>query len=153
MSFLKKLLGGGEKEPPPEVAVVNVSGTDVGNLEDVVKQALEMQQHYAGQVQQDQSQMSVSELMNLATQNMEQLTGQKAEPRTAFVKRTPCHNCGGAKTLAPKTAYVYCDFCGSLTDYDFQKACENPQASMPGPAYEALVRETNGDAALARETK
>src|SRR5205823_4674440 len=38
-------------------------------------------------------------------------------------------------------------------DYDFQKACENPQASMPGPAYEALVRETNSDAALARETK
>jgi hypothetical protein len=91
--------------------------------------------------------------MAQATANMEILTGQKSEPKTAFVKKTTCHNCGGAKTLAPKTAYVYCDFCGSLTDYDFQKACENPQSNMPGPAYEQLVRETNEDAQLARQTK
>jgi NADH pyrophosphatase NudC (nudix superfamily) len=153
MSFLKKLFGGDKEQQQPKVTVVNVSGREVGDLGDVVKQALDLQKHYQGQTQMDHSQMSTSELMNLATQNMEHLTGQKAEVRTAFVKKTTCHNCGGAKTLAPKTAYVYCDFCGSLTDYDFQKACDNPQSNMPGPAYEALVRDTNADAALARQTK
>lgn len=152
MSFLKKLLGG-DKEPKVKVTITNISGQEVGNLGDVVKQALDMQEHFKGQTQLDYSQMSSGDMMNLATQNMEYLTGQKAEERTAFVKKTTCHNCGGAKTLAPKTAYVYCDFCGSLTDYDFQKACDNPQANMPGPAYEALIHETNADAALARQTK
>jgi len=141
MSFLKKLLGGGEDKDK------------TGGLADVIKQATDLQNQFKDQVGQDYSQMSSGELMNLASGNMEMLTGQKAEPKTAFVKKTTCHNCGGAKTLAPKTAYVYCDFCGSLTDYDFQKACENPQSNMPGPAYEELVRQTNEDAALARQTK
>src|SRR5688572_5286757 len=154
MSFLKKLFGGGDNNPQqPSVTVTNVSGRDLGDLGDVVKQALDLQKQFSGQVNQDVQNMSTSELMAMATGNMETLTGQTAEPRTQFVKKTTCHNCGGAKTLAPKTAYVYCDFCGSLTDYDFQKACENPQSSMPGPAYEELVRQTNADAQLARETK
>jgi NADH pyrophosphatase NudC (nudix superfamily) len=149
MDFIKKLLGGGKQ---PDVTVVNVSGQET-NLADVIKQAQQLQQQFAGQAGQDASTMDVNQLMAQATGNMEMLTGQAAEPRTQFVKKTTCHNCGGAKTLAPKTAYVYCDFCGSLTDYDFQKACENPQSAMPGPAYEALIRETNADAALARQTK
>jgi len=153
MSFLKKLFGGGNENPQPNVTITNVSGRDLGNLDDIVKQALDMQKQFSGQANQDVQNMSTSELMAMATGNMETLTGQTAEPRTQFVKKTTCHNCGGAKTLAPKTAYVYCDFCGSLTDYDFQKACENPQSNMPGPAYEALVRETNNDATLARQTK
>lgn len=155
MSFLKKLFGGGD-DAKPKVTITQVNvrgGQDLGNLADVVKQALDLQQQFKGQTQQDVQNMSTSELMAMASGNMETLTGQKAEPRTAFVKKTTCHNCGGAKTLAPKTAYVYCDFCGSLTDYDFQKACENPQSAMPGPAYEALVRDTNADAQLARQTK
>lgn len=143
MSFLKKLFGGGDDQGQEKQ----------GGLGDIIKQAKEMQQQFQGQTQVDYSTMSSGELMNVASGNMEMLTGQKAEPKTAFVKKTTCHNCGGAKTLAPKTAYVYCDFCGSLTDYDFQKACENPQSAMPGPAYEELVRQTNEDAALARQTK
>jgi Zn finger protein HypA/HybF involved in hydrogenase expression len=153
MSFLKKLLGGNDDDKKPKVTITNISGQNLGNLDEVVKQALDMQSHFQGQTQQDYSQMSSGDMMNLATQNMEYLTGQKAEARTAFVKKTTCHTCGGAKTLAPKTAYVYCDFCGSLTDYDFQKACDNAASNMPGPAYEALVRDTNADAALARQTK
>lgn len=143
MSFLKKLFGGGEEQGQEKQ----------GGLGDIIKQAKEMQQQFQGQTQVDYSQMSSGELMNVASGNMEMLTGQTSEPKAAFVKKTTCHNCGGAKTLAPKTAYVYCDFCGSLTDYDFQKACENPQSNMPGPAYEELVRQTNNDAALARQTK
>ncbi|MBC8066653.1 MAG: hypothetical protein H7Y17_17620 [Chlorobia bacterium] len=143
MSFLKKLFGGGDDQGQQKQ----------GGLGDIIKQAKEMQQQFQGQTQVDYSTMSSGELMNIASGNMETLTGQKSEPKTAFVKKTTCHNCGGAKTLAPKTAYVYCDFCGSLTDYDFQKACENPQSAMPGPAYEELVRQTNADGALARQTK
>lgn len=140
MSFLKKLFGGGDGDEKP------------GGLGDVIKQAKALQEQFASQVNQPQT-TDVSQLMAQATANMEALTGQKSEPRAQFVKKTNCHNCGGAKTLAPKTAYVYCDFCGSLTDYDFQKACENPQAALPGPAYEQLIRETNADAQLARQTK
>ena len=153
MSFLKKLLGGADNQQPQVTIHTTKSPEDLGSLADVVKQALDLQSQFKGQVGQDYSQMSSGELMNLAAGNMEKLTGQTSEPKTAFVKKTTCHNCGGAKTLAPKTAYVYCDFCGSLTDYDFQKACENPQSAMPGPAYEELIRQTNADAQLARQTK
>lgn len=143
MSIFKKLFGGGDDKEQEKG----------GGLADIIKQAKDLQNQFAGQTQLDYQSMSSSELMNVASGNMEALTGQKSEPKTQFVKKTTCHNCGGAKTLAPKTAYVYCDFCGSLTDYDFQKACENPQSAMPGPAYEALIRETNADAQLARQTK
>lgn len=139
---MKKLFGGGDES--------NKEGQGLG---DIIKQAKALQEQFAAQAQMDASKMSTSELMAQATANMEALTGQKSELRAQFVKKTNCHNCGGAKTLAPKTAYVYCDFCGSLTDYDFQKACESPQSMMPGPAYEQLIRETNADAQLARQTK
>ncbi|MBX3096635.1 MAG: hypothetical protein KF812_07215 [Fimbriimonadaceae bacterium] len=127
------------------------SESQTGSLGDVIKQAQEMQKQFAQQTQTDWSQATTSEVMAQATANMEALTGETAAPRTSFVKKTTCHTCGAAKTLAPKTAYVYCDFCGSLTDYDFQKACEMPM-QMPGPAYEALIHETNADAQLARQT-
>ncbi|MBL8065151.1 MAG: hypothetical protein JNM34_04745 [Chthonomonadaceae bacterium] len=132
MSFLKRLFG---------TPKITIQGMDIGEL---------MQQAQQGQQAQT---TDIGQLMAQATANMEALTGQKAEPRAQLVKKTNCHTCGAAKTLAPKTAYVYCDFCGSLTDYDFQKACENPQSAMPGPAYEQLIHETNADAQLARRTR
>jgi DNA-directed RNA polymerase subunit RPC12/RpoP len=52
-------------------------------------------------------------------------------------KRTVCPTCGASKSRPSITAYVYCDFCGSLADFDFQKACDTP-AEKPGPAYENL---------------
>jgi LSD1 subclass zinc finger protein len=60
--------------------------------------------------------------------------GGKAKTR---FKRSVCPSCGGHKTRPSLTAYVYCDFCGALADFDFQKACEKP-AERPGPAYENL---------------
>jgi DNA-directed RNA polymerase subunit RPC12/RpoP len=30
-----------------------------------------------------------------------------------------CFGCGAPKRIAPRTAYVHCDFCGTLFDYDF----------------------------------
>lgn len=52
-------------------------------------------------------------------------------------KKSVCPSCGGHKTKPSPTAYVYCDFCGTLADYDFAKACESP-AKQPGPAYQNL---------------
>lgn len=66
-------------------------------------------------------------------------------------KRTVCPSCGAPKTRPSVTAYVYCDFCGALSDYDFAKACEKP-LERPGPAYEGLAAQLKPalDAALAR---
>jgi LSD1 subclass zinc finger protein len=52
-------------------------------------------------------------------------------------KKSVCSSCGGHKTKPSATAYVYCDFCGTLADYDFAKACESP-SKQPGPAYQQL---------------
>jgi len=70
-----------------------------------------------------------------------------AKPR---FKRTVCPSCGAPKARPSITAYVYCDYCGSLSDYDFAKACEKP-LERPGPVYEALVAKAKPDldAALA----
>lgn len=48
-----------------------------------------------------------------------------------------CPACGKPKTRPSQTAYVYCDACGALADYDFRKACERPM-QMPGPVYRGL---------------
>ena len=58
-------------------------------------------------------------------------------PETVYYLASRCPSCGAAKSRPSATAYVYCDFCGSLADYDFTKACEQPK-SMPGPVYEKL---------------
>jgi DNA-directed RNA polymerase subunit RPC12/RpoP len=60
-----------------------------------------------------------------------------SKPNTVYYLASRCPSCGAAKTRPSATAYVYCDFCGSLADYDFRKACEQPK-TMPGPVYEKL---------------
>jgi len=140
MGIFKKMFGK-KDEPQPQV-----QGLDLGA---VIEQAKAMQQEGIQMMQVQVQGGNVSDLMAQATQ----LTGAPGEPRTQFVKKTSCHNCGSAKTLAPKTAYVYCDFCGSLIDYDFQKACENPQSAMPGPAYEQMARSLQADIAAAKQSQ
>jgi predicted RNA-binding Zn-ribbon protein involved in translation (DUF1610 family) len=70
---------------------------------------------------------------------------EAARPR---FKRTICPSCGAPKTRPSLTAYVYCDYCGSLSDYDFSKACEKP-LSRPGPVYERLAAELAPEIATA----
>ena len=41
---------------------------------------------------------------------------------SGFVKRVNCRKCGAPKLLPSATAYLYCDFCGTLMDYDFRLA-------------------------------
>ncbi len=52
--------------------------------------------------------------------------------------RSTCPTCGAPRTRPSPTAYVYCDHCGELADYDFARACERP-LERPGPAYEAIA--------------
>jgi hypothetical protein len=54
------------------------------------------------------------------------------------LKHIVCRTCGGSKVVPPKTAFVYCDYCGTLCDWDFQIACRG--RVLPGPAYEALAQ-------------
>jgi hypothetical protein len=58
---------------------------------------------------------------------------------TDYVKRTDCPSCGAPKRLPSATAYLYCDYCGALADYDFRRACEDAASAMPGPAYVQLL--------------
>lgn len=55
-----------------------------------------------------------------------------------FARKVRCGACGAPKITTPRTAYVYCDYCGALMDWDFQIACQTAGSSAPGPAYEAL---------------
>jgi DNA-directed RNA polymerase subunit RPC12/RpoP len=41
-------------------------------------------------------------------------------PQSDFIRRCTCETCGGPKRLPSPTAYMYCDYCGSLADYDFR---------------------------------
>ena len=60
-----------------------------------------------------------------------------APPQPGFVKRCSCVVCGAPKKLPTVTAYVYCDYCASLIDYDLRRACEGD--TTPGPEYAATV--------------
>ncbi len=52
-----------------------------------------------------------------------------------YVKRVDCPSCGGAKKLASPSAYLYCDYCGTLADFDFMRACSDVSRTPPGPEY------------------
>lgn len=68
--------------------------------------------------------------------------------KTRF-KRSTCPTCGAPKMRPSATAYVYCDHCGELSDYDFAKACEKPM-ERPGPVYENLLAQVKGEMEHAR---
>ena len=57
------------------------------------------------------------------------------------IKRVSCRSCGAAKMRPPTTAYLYCDYCGALIDWDFKIACQAAASAKPGPEYERLNQE------------
>jgi DNA-directed RNA polymerase subunit RPC12/RpoP len=63
-----------------------------------------------------------------------------APPQPGFVKRCSCAVCGAPKQLPAVTAYVYCDYCAALVDFDLRRACEGD--TTPGPEYAATVNAT-----------
>jgi len=73
-----------------------------------------------------------------------------APPQPGYVKRCTCVVCGAPKKLPTVTAYVYCDYCASLADYDLRRACEGD--TRPGPEYAVTVNSTQAAAKAAVAT-
>jgi len=59
-----------------------------------------------------------------------------------LVRGRRCHACGALKATKPRTAYVYCDYCATLFDYDPRVAIEDPSALDPDMVDRALDRVT-----------
>jgi DNA-directed RNA polymerase subunit RPC12/RpoP len=56
-----------------------------------------------------------------------------------FIKRVSCSQCGAPKSLPSATAYIYCDFCGALMDYDFRIGNANTNAGLSNTVYHRLI--------------
>ena len=56
-----------------------------------------------------------------------------------FIKRVSCSQCGAPKSLPSATAYIYCDYCGSLMDYDFRIANANTNAGLTNTVFHRLI--------------
>jgi len=56
-----------------------------------------------------------------------------------FIKRTSCSQCGAPKSLPSKTAYLYCDYCGTLIDYDFCIANAGTNAGITNTVFHRLI--------------
>ncbi|MBI2892622.1 MAG: hypothetical protein HYY06_03660 [Deltaproteobacteria bacterium] len=54
------------------------------------------------------------------------------------IKKAVCRNCGASKQRPSRTAYLYCDYCGTLVDWDFRVSITTAASAMPGPEYERL---------------
>lgn len=59
--------------------------------------------------------------------------------RSQFIKRISCSQCGAPKSLPSATAYIYCDFCGSLMDYDFRIANADTNAGLTNTVFHRLI--------------
>jgi hypothetical protein len=69
---------------------------------------------------------------------------------SAFVKRVDCPQCGAPKQLPSMTAYLYCDHCGSLVDYDFRTANAGTSTGITNTVFAHLVAPVQPYLLLAR---
>jgi len=67
-----------------------------------------------------------------------------------FVKQVDCPRCGARKRLPSKTAYLYCDYCGSLVDYDFRLANSGTNAGLTNTVFHQLIAPVQGELDRAR---
>ena len=67
-----------------------------------------------------------------------------------FIKRVNCPQCGAPKTLPSRTAYLYCDFCGSLMDYDFRIGNAGTNAGLSNTVYHRIFATVQIQMAQAR---
>jgi DNA-directed RNA polymerase subunit RPC12/RpoP len=56
-----------------------------------------------------------------------------------FIKRINCSQCGAPKSLPSPTAYIYCDYCGSLMDYDFRMANADTNAGLTNTVFHRII--------------
>jgi hypothetical protein len=61
-----------------------------------------------------------------------------------FIKRVSCSQCGAPKSLPSTTAYIYCDFCGALIDYDFRMANANTNAGLTNTVFHRIYATLQG---------
>jgi DNA-directed RNA polymerase subunit RPC12/RpoP len=67
-------------------------------------------------------------------------------PQTDFMRQCTCAECGGQKKLPSPTAYMYCDYCGALVDYDFRKVVGGKSATtMPDMGYVQWLNQIGAD--------
>lgn len=67
-----------------------------------------------------------------------------------FVKQVTCPRCGAPKRLPSKTAYLYCDHCGALVDYDFRLANSGTSAGLTNTVFHQLIAPVQGELDRAR---
>jgi hypothetical protein len=74
-----------------------------------------------------------------AAESLQQLVTTSGRPslfaHTEFVKQVECSRCGAPKRLPSRTAYLYCDHCGALVDYDFRLANLGTNAGYTNTVY------------------
>ncbi|HVU61152.1 MAG TPA: hypothetical protein VHD58_05785 [Mycobacteriales bacterium] len=87
-------------------------------------------------------------------QQIEKLATTAALPsvmaRSDFVKKVDCPQCGGTKRLPSVTAYLYCDYCGALMDYDFRMANADTNAGLTNTVYHHLAAQEQANITRAR---
>jgi hypothetical protein len=116
----------------------------VGNLQELLETArtaqAQAQQQMASVQQVQSSGGGVGDLMAALGMNYS----------TDYVKRVDCPSCGAPKKLPSTSAYLYCDYCGSLADYDFRRAVNDSHSAMPGPEYAQLVNSSRAQCDAAK---
>lgn len=77
-------------------------------------------------------------------ERLEKLVESSGRPslfaHSEFVKQVDCPRCGAPKRLPSKTAYLYCDHCGSLVDYDFRLANSGTNAALTNTVFHRLIK-------------
>ncbi|HLO31062.1 MAG TPA: hypothetical protein VK249_18080 [Anaerolineales bacterium] len=61
------------------------------------------------------------------------------QAHSQFIKRVNCSQCGAPKSLPSATAYIYCDYCGSLMDYDFRIANADTNAGLTNTVFHRII--------------
>jgi DNA-directed RNA polymerase subunit RPC12/RpoP len=120
-------------------------------MQQMQQQAMQMQAQAMQQMNtfQQASQASQSSGAQVGSGNwVRQVLSILAPPEPGFVKRCSCAVCGAPKKLPNETAYVYCDYCAALMDFDLRRAGEGDIA--PGPQYAATVNSTHAAARAAQ---
>ena len=64
---------------------------------------------------------------------------ESLKAHSRFIKRVSCSQCGAPKSLPSTTAYIYCDYCGALMDYDFRMANANTNAGITNTIYSRIM--------------
>ncbi|WP_370324480.1 heterocycloanthracin/sonorensin family bacteriocin [Euzebya sp.] len=72
-------------------------------------------------------------------------------PPSEFVKRGTCTSCGAPKELPTVREYLYCDFCGQLTDYDLRRAQEAGLRAPTSQTFAQVANELTPQADRARD--